>query len=128
MSNPSEYTTVSWDKLEDYPCKPLPEDHPWPKRENLSIRAYGAPRGCEHLVFSIGHLIKTADITPPPTTRSEGVSIKARIVPPDKIEPTIAAIAKTSPTMVAISIVYPIAKFASSSIGSDLPGMNFKKI
>ena len=56
MGNPSEYTTVSWDKLEDFPCKPLPEDHPWPKRANLSIRAYGSPLGCEHLAFSIGHL------------------------------------------------------------------------
>ena len=56
MDNTSEYTTVSWDKLEDYPCEPLPDDHPWPKRENLSIRAYSAPLGCEHLAFSIGHL------------------------------------------------------------------------
>jgi mannose-6-phosphate isomerase-like protein (cupin superfamily) len=50
------YTTASWDKLKDFPAKPLPEDHPWPTREHLALRVYSVPLACEHLAFSIGHL------------------------------------------------------------------------
>jgi gentisate 1,2-dioxygenase len=56
MSGESVYTTTSWDRLRDYPLEPLPEDHPWPTRENLSLRDYFEPLGCEHLAFSIGRL------------------------------------------------------------------------
>jgi quercetin dioxygenase-like cupin family protein len=51
-----EYTTVSWGKLKDYPAEPLPDDHPWPKRETLTLRVYGSPLKTEHLAFSIGLL------------------------------------------------------------------------
>src|SRR2546422_11119275 len=56
MDEPSEYTQASWDQLRDYPTRPLPGDHPWPTQENLNLRVYSFPLGCEHLAFSIGHL------------------------------------------------------------------------
>lgn len=56
MEEPIAYTEASWDRLRSYPTSPLPPDHPWPTRENLTLRLYSTPLGCEHLAFSIGHL------------------------------------------------------------------------
>lgn len=56
MAQHDEYTTVAWDRLEDYPAHELPENHPWPRRLPLTLRVYSARLACEHLAFSIGHL------------------------------------------------------------------------
>lgn len=56
MSNEPVYSNASWDRLSDYPLGPLPDDHPWPVSENLTLRDYFEPLGCQHLAFSIGRL------------------------------------------------------------------------
>ncbi len=56
MDKVSECTKVSRDKLTSYCCDPLPDDHPWPKRENLTISGCSALLGGEQTAFSIGHL------------------------------------------------------------------------
>jgi quercetin dioxygenase-like cupin family protein len=50
------YRSVSWDRLKDFPAEPLPDDHPWPKRDTLTLRVYGSPLKTQHLAFSIGYL------------------------------------------------------------------------
>jgi mannose-6-phosphate isomerase-like protein (cupin superfamily) len=42
-----DYTRVSWDGLEDFPS---------PTGEDLTLRVYSMPLGCEHLAISIGKL------------------------------------------------------------------------
>jgi quercetin dioxygenase-like cupin family protein len=56
MTEGRVYSTASWDRLADYPLEQLPQDHPWPARENLTLRDYFEPLGCSHLAFSIGRL------------------------------------------------------------------------
>ena len=56
MAKRPDHTSVRWNELKDCRLDPLPEDHPWPKREDLTLRVYSVPLGCEHLAFSIGHL------------------------------------------------------------------------
>lgn len=56
MSSSSNSTRVSWDDLGDHHFPELPEDHPWPNRDLLTLRVYSAPLACEHLAFSIGRL------------------------------------------------------------------------
>jgi quercetin dioxygenase-like cupin family protein len=56
VSTEPDYTTASWEKLEDYPLGPLADDHPWPTSVNLTLRDYFLPLRCEHLAFSIGKL------------------------------------------------------------------------
>jgi quercetin dioxygenase-like cupin family protein len=51
-----QYTRVSWSGLKDMYFPPLRDDHPWPRRENLTLRVYSVPLGCEHLAFSVGKL------------------------------------------------------------------------
>lgn len=51
-----EYTRVRWPELPGMRLDPLANDHPWPSRENLDLRVYSVPLGCEHVAFSIGRL------------------------------------------------------------------------
>lgn len=56
MANEAEHTNVGWEGLPDYDMGILPDDHPWPKRENLQLRVYSKPLRCEHMAFSIGRV------------------------------------------------------------------------
>jgi gentisate 1,2-dioxygenase len=56
VTDEQPYTRARWDDLTDYPLEPLADDHPWPARDNMTLRDYFTPLRCQHLAFSIGQL------------------------------------------------------------------------
>jgi quercetin dioxygenase-like cupin family protein len=56
VSEHPQYTRVSWDELGDMQLAPLQDDHPWPRRDNLTLRVFSVPLQCAHLAFSVGRL------------------------------------------------------------------------
>jgi uncharacterized cupin superfamily protein len=56
MPEESEVTTSSWDRLETVANPGLPEHHPWPSRDYLTMRVYSDQLGVQGFNLSIGEL------------------------------------------------------------------------
>ena len=56
MADPSEFSHVTWDGADGSRVGPLPDDHPWPPGEALTLKPYTIPLECEHVALSLCHI------------------------------------------------------------------------